>query len=88
MPVELTVSDITFYRVTPESSIMILNASFDDCNMFIVQGPYAQHSVFFVTYKCEQKASVLHYIRLESFSRNKYSSFLGLFVSYEENDVL
>jgi hypothetical protein len=88
MPVELSLSDTTVYSITLESSIMILDASFDDCNMFIVQGPYSQHSVFFVTYKWEQKASVLHYIRLERSSRNKYASLLGLFVSYQENEVL
>ena len=33
----MTVSDTTIWSVTLESSIMFLKASFDDCNMLIVQ---------------------------------------------------
>ncbi len=55
---------------------------------FMEQGPYSQHFFFFVTYELGQWARVFHYIRLEMLARNKHSSLLGQFVSYEENKVL
>ncbi len=51
-------------------------------------GLYSQHFIFFVTYEWTKKARMLHYAGLESLARDKYSSLLGPFVSYEENDVL
>jgi hypothetical protein len=36
MPLELSVSDATIWSITLESSITILEASFDDHTMFIV----------------------------------------------------
>jgi hypothetical protein len=44
--------------------------------------------IFFVTYHWTQQARVLHYTRLERLARDKHSSLLGPFVSYEENEVL
>jgi hypothetical protein len=37
MPLESSVSDVTMWSATLESSITILEASFDDGNMFMVQ---------------------------------------------------
>jgi hypothetical protein len=37
MPLESSLSDVTVRSVTLESSITILEASFDDGNMFMVQ---------------------------------------------------
>jgi hypothetical protein len=37
MPLELSVSDATIWSVMLELSIKILDASFDDCYMFIVE---------------------------------------------------
>ncbi len=51
-------------------------------------GPFSQNFIFFIIYKCAQQARVLHYTRLESLARDKSSSPLGPFVSYEENEVL
>ncbi len=46
-----------------------------------------QHFIFFIIYKWAQKAGVLHYTSLERLARVKYSSLLGPFVSYEENEL-
>ena len=35
-----------------------------------------------------QQARVFHYNRIESLSRDKHSNFLGLFVRFDENEVL
>ncbi len=43
---------------------------------------------FFVTYEWAQWARILHYATLERLARNKQSSLLSPFVSYEENEVL
>jgi hypothetical protein len=47
--------------------------------------------MFIVTYELAQQARVLHYNRLESLASNKHSNLLGLlglFLSYDENEVL
>ncbi len=46
------------------------------------------HTIFFVTYKWTQYVRVLHCNRLEGLSRDKYSSLLCQFISYEEIEVL
>ncbi len=51
-------------------------------------GSYSQHFIFFVTCEWVQQARVLQYTRLERLARDKHSSLLGPFVSYEENGVL
>ncbi len=51
------------------------------------QGPYSQNLIFFVTYEWAQYVSVLHHTKLEKIVRDKLSSLLGLFVSYEENEM-
>jgi hypothetical protein len=43
---------------------------------------------FFVTYKWTLYARVLHYGRLQRRARDKQSSLVGPFVSYEENEML
>ncbi len=48
---------------------------------------YLQHIVFFKTNKGAQQARVLHYNRLEINDNDKYSSFLGPFISNEEKEV-
>ncbi len=52
------------------------------------QGPYSQHFNLYVTYEWAQQARKLHYTRLERVARDRYSRFLGPFVSYEEKNVL
>ncbi len=52
------------------------------------QGPYSQHFIFFVTYELAIITTVLHYTKLERLAMDKHSSLLGIFVSYEENEVL
>ncbi len=51
-------------------------------------GTYSHHFIFFVAYQWAQKARVLDYTSLESIVKEKHSSFLGPFTSYEENTVL
>jgi hypothetical protein len=53
-----------------------------------VQGPYSQHFIFLVTYEWAKQARVLHCSGLESLVRDKHSSLLDPFISYEENEVL
>ncbi len=55
---------------------------------FGLQGPYSQHSIFFVTYKWVQYAIVAHYISSERLALDKHSSLLGPSIRYEENEVL
>jgi hypothetical protein len=50
--------------------------------------PYTQHFISFVTYQWAQKATVVHYIRLENLYCDKNSSLLEEFVSYKENEVM
>ncbi len=52
------------------------------------QGPYSQHSIFFITYESAQKARVFHNTMLERLTSDKHSNLLGQFLSYEENEVL
>jgi hypothetical protein len=52
------------------------------------QGPYPQHLIFSLVMKGSNKLVVLYYTKQENHSRDKHSSLLGLFVSYEENEVL
>jgi hypothetical protein len=47
-------------------------------------GPYSQHLIFFASYTWANNL-VLHYTGLERLARDKHSSFLSPFVSYEEN---
>jgi hypothetical protein len=49
------------------------------------QGPFSRHFIFYITYKY---ARVLHYNSLERLAGDEHSSFVGLIVSYEENEVL
>ncbi len=51
-------------------------------------GPYSQHFVFFVTYESAQYTTVFHKTRLLRLSSNKHTNLLGLFVSYDGNEVL
>ncbi len=51
------------------------------------QGPYPQHLIFSLVMKGPNKL-VLHYTKQENHSWDKHSSLMGLFVSYEENEVL
>jgi len=44
--------------------------------------------VFIVTYELAQKARVFHTTRLERLASNKHSNLLGLFVSYDDKEVL
>jgi hypothetical protein len=46
---------------------------------------YSQQFIVFVTYEWPPKARALHNTRLERLARDKKSSLLGPFVSYEEN---
>jgi hypothetical protein len=46
------------------------------------QEPYSQHLIFFLTEAWAQ------YSRLERLAKDKHSSLLGPFVSYEENEEL
>ncbi len=52
------------------------------------QGMYSQHFILFVTYELTQRARVLNYSRLEKLVREKHSSLLEQFVSYEKNEGL
>jgi hypothetical protein len=49
---------------------------------------YSQHFILFVTYELTQKARVLNYRKLEKLVREKHSSLLEQFVSYEKNEGL
>ncbi len=51
-------------------------------------GTYSKHLIYFMIYKSDQKARVLHTFKLERLDHDKSSSLLGLFLSYEENEVL
>jgi hypothetical protein len=44
--------------------------------------------IYLVTFASEQKARVLHSPRIKMIARNKRSSLIGQFASYEENGVL
>ncbi len=48
---------------------------------------YLQRIVFFKTNKWAQQARVLRYYRLAINVNDKYSSFLGPFISNEEKEV-
>jgi hypothetical protein len=52
-----------------------------------VQEPYSQHFVFFVTYEWTWQARVLQKTTLERLAREKHSSLLEPFVSYEKKFV-
>jgi len=43
--------------------------------------PYSQHFIFFVT-------SMLRKTRLEKLASNRHSNLMGLFVNYDENELL
>jgi hypothetical protein len=51
-------------------------------------GPYSQHFIFFITYEWAQQARMLDYTWLEKLARDKHYSFLGLFISCNENGIL
>ncbi len=51
-------------------------------------GLYSQHFIFSVSYKCAHSAIMLHYTRLKRLVRDKHSSLLGPFITYEENKFL
>jgi len=53
-----------------------------------LKGTYSSHSIFFITYESDQKARELQYTDLERLCLCKHLSLFGLFVSYEENEVL
>ncbi len=53
-----------------------------------VQWLYTQHFIFFVTLKYTQQVRVLLYTRLKKLAKDKHSSILRPFMSYEENIVL
>ncbi len=48
------------------------------------QGPYSQPFIFFVTYKWNQQARVLHYSRLEKHFSEIQFSLLGPLISYKK----
>jgi hypothetical protein len=48
------------------------------------QGLYSKNFIFFVNYKWAQYAGVLQYTRVERHAKDKHSSLLGPFVSYDE----
>ncbi len=50
--------------------------------------PYTKSFVFFEAFDWTQKARVLDYTRQEILTMNKHSCFLGLLVSYKDNEVL
>jgi hypothetical protein len=52
------------------------------------QGPYSQHFIFFLTFKCFQQARVLNYTWPEKHDSDKHSNLLDPFITYEENKVL
>jgi len=52
------------------------------------QGPYSQHFIFVVTYESAKQAGLLHITKLERLASDKHSYLLGLFISYEEKEVL
>jgi hypothetical protein len=43
--------------------------------------------MFFVTYKWGKLITVIYYTTLKRFVRNKHSSLMGPFTSFEENEV-
>jgi hypothetical protein len=47
----------------------------------MVQGPYSQHSIFFVTYESAQYAILYHNTKLESLTSAKHFNLLGQFIS-------
>jgi len=51
-------------------------------------GPYSQPFIFFVAQKCARAARVFDLSRLERLVRDRRSSLMGSFVSYEENKML
>ncbi len=52
------------------------------------QGLYSQPFILFLTYEWDQKARVLHYIKVERLATDKYTTLLDPFISYKENEVL
>ncbi len=65
--------------------------SLDDCSTYCgftaILKTSCEH-VTIINYALTQCAGVLHYISLEMFVSDKYSSLLDSFLSYEENEVL
>jgi hypothetical protein len=55
---------------------------------FIVKELYSQHFIFVITYELAQYGTVLIYTSRERLARDKHSSLLDPFVSYEENKLL
>ncbi len=55
---------------------------------FIVKVLYSQHFIFIITYKWGQYGTVLIYTSRERLARDKHSSLLDPFVSYEQNELL
>jgi hypothetical protein len=55
------------------------------CCKYVPWGHIHRDSIFFVTYKWAQLATVLDYTCLERLTTDKHSSLLGLFVSNKEN---
>jgi hypothetical protein len=47
------------------------------------QGLYTQHFILVVAYEWAQYARVLHYTRRAGLAKDKHSSLLGPFVSYD-----
>ncbi len=45
------------------------------------QGPYSQHSIFFVTYISAQQARLFHDTKLERFISDKHFNLLDQFLS-------
>ncbi len=46
---------------------------------------YYQNFILFITYEWAQKAIVFQYTRLQRLAKDKHSSLLAQFVSYEYN---
>jgi hypothetical protein len=54
----------------------------------IILGKYSQNFIFFIAYKCAQLARVLDPGKPIQPSVIKHSNLLGLFVSYEQSEML
>ncbi len=73
-----------------QSSLLGLFLSYEEKEVLWMQqiGHNICGLIFFLTYRWVQKARVLNYLRLERFTMDKQFSLLGLFLSYEEYEVL
>jgi hypothetical protein len=60
----------------------------DNVDWFIYKRTYSQHFISFIAYEWVQQATVVLYTRLERLARDKCSSSLDQFISYEGNKVL